>query len=380
MNLRKGMVADMKELVVEGGKTISASSYQLIADKSTNFYVYIDSNEKDFITEAIVQGIHSFPKNFYLITELLEPGQNVLDLGAHIGTFSLFSAAYGYNVVSVEAASNNLVLLKESIRKNNFGNIQVVAAAICDHEGTLEFIQAGPYGLVANPHLDAPTISVPAITGDSLLSDIGWNNVDFIKMDIEGAEVSAIQGMSKLLAGDDAPTILYESNGHTLNYFGETPESLMASLEKFGYQCYLVESGRLIPTQSVDLLQPEVCVDYLATKRPLNRLGKWRIVEPMSDEERITKILATSLDPNIHARDYIVRALANASDSVLSDPRVQDVLKNAKLSQDEIAVVLELRRSLREKDAEIARLKDLIARYEQGRFMRLMKWWSQLKP
>ena len=329
-------VVETKELTIEGtDQIIHALCYHLMVNDDVGFYIYVDGEEKDDITEAITSQIYTFPDIFRPLTASLRPGQSVLDLGAHIGTFSLFAATLGYRVVSVEASPRNATLLMASARKNGFDNFQVISAAVSDHAGTLEFIQAGPYGLIANPVLDDPTISVPAITVDGLWADLGWDSVDFIKMDVEGAEVAVIQGMSQLLARDDAPTILYESNGHTLHYFGETPGRLMAALEKFGYQSYLVESDRLIPTNSTEL-QPEVCVDYLATKHSLDTFVDWHIEGPMSHEERITKILFSSVDPNIHARQYIARALTNADASILSDPRAIEALKNTKLDPDKI--------------------------------------------
>jgi len=156
----------------------------------------------------------------------------------------------------------------------------------------------------------------------------------------------------------------------------------MAALEKSGYRSYLVESGRFIPAQSTDL-QPEVCVDYLATERPLDTLVDWRVVAPMSDEERITRILFSSVHPNRHAREYIAGALTNADASILSDPRVVDALENLKLDQDEIVRVRELHQALLEKEAEIVHLRELVEAYARGRFIRMMqtlqRLWCEVK-
>ncbi len=72
--------------------------------------------------------------------------------------------------------------------------------------------------------------------------------------------------MPRLLSAPDAPTILVESNGHTLRQFNESPAHLKAILASYGYRSYLIESGRLCPVQPDDF-QPVTCVDYLASKR-----------------------------------------------------------------------------------------------------------------
>ena len=351
MNLQSREIGETKELAVAGTRqVVHAVCYRIAVNSDVGFHINIDGREKDEITESITDQTYSFPASFQLLDELVGQGHRILDLGAHVGTFSLLAAALGYSVVSVEASPSSAALLTASARKNGFDNMQVVPKAVSDHGGTLEFISAGPYGLVANPFLEDPTISVPATTVDTLLADIGWDHVDFVKMDVEGAEVAAIRGMSELLAREDAPILLYESNGHTLHYFGETPGSLMAALEQFDYQSYLVEGDRLIPTRAGDL-QPEVCVDYLATQRVLDTVAGWRIVGPMSEDERMTRILESLVHPNEHARKYIARALGDADESVISG----------------------LQLALLEKDAEIARLRALLEGYERGLFIRTMR-------
>ena len=378
MNVDSERVDDARDLTIEAtGQSIRARCYHLPVGDKAGFDIYVNPEEADdAITEAIVRHTYTFPESFWLMDALLQPGQRVLDLGAHIGTFSLFAAALGYTVASVEASPRNAALLIASARRNAFDDMQVVPAAVSDHAGTLEFVYCGPYSFVASEskesHSDLPTVSVPAVTADGLLADTGWDGVDLVKMDVEGSEVAAIRGMPELLAGDDAPLLLYESNGSMLHRFGESPGSLMEALEAYGYHSYLVELGRLIPTQSTDL-QPDVCVDYLATKRPLDRLGDWRVTAPMSDEERVRRILLSSIHSNRNVRDYIARALTDAEPSILSDHRVLDALKNLALDQDGDARIVELRQALCEKEEEIARLRAMVEGYERGRFIRTMK-------
>jgi FkbM family methyltransferase len=341
-----------------------------------------------------------------LLQDLVKPRARVLDLGAHIGTFSLFAAALGHQVVSVEASPRNAALLKENVRRNNFGNLRLISSAVSDRVGQLEFIQAGPYGVVSNPIIQGPTVSVPAITVDDLLNQVGWDRVDWIKMDVEGSEVAAIRGMSHLLARQDAPIILYESNGHTLNLFGETPISLAAMLERFGYRCYLVEHEQLVPWRAGEL-QPTVCMDYLAAKHPLDNLPHWRMMPPMSVEEKIGRLLAACADSNCFGRAYVARALAKADDVILDDPRIIAALETLCVDSDvnvraamtwwqenpSLAIRLDrLKRSLVYTNAKLAHtraelarthaemvcLQDLVKGYERGRFIRTMQAVSRM--
>jgi hypothetical protein len=251
----------------------------------------------------------------------------------------------------------------------------------------LNFIQAGPYGLVANLYYDDVTIQVPAVRADDLLEELGWESVDFVKMDIEGSEVRAIQGMPRLLSREDAPAILFESNGHALHCFGETPHTLLACLELYGYRCYLVQPNRLLPIRSADL-QPDCNVDCLALRGEFSDLTHWKVRPSLSLEETKARLLASCSDQHPHVRAYSARALRGADARLLSDSRVVAALRMlshdsnpavraaASWFQNEeasSATLDELHRVLQNREAEITRLQALVAAYERGRYLRAMR-------
>ena len=302
-------------------------SYHTLSVRDMHFDIAIGIGDRDPISESIAEQTFAFPPSFHLPFALLKPGDVVIDLGAYIGTFSLAVAALGCKVLSVEASPYNAALLEASVTRNNFRQMRVVSAAISDRPGTLEFVQAGPFGVVANPVVQTPTVPVPAVTVDDLLDELGGGQVDLIKMDIEGSEVAAIRGMSRLLTRANAPPIFYESNGHTLWLFGQTPNRLLAALEEYGYTNYLVEPGQLVPVRASDL-QAECNVDYLAVKQLPTDLQDWRIVPPMTLEETIDKVLSSCTHSHHHCRTYIARALARADPAILFHPKVMEALES----------------------------------------------------
>jgi FkbM family methyltransferase len=326
-------------LSVPGSDTpIHGVAHTLHFQERTTFDLIVDSHEQDEISASIANGVYTFPSSFDLLPMLSPPGARVLDLGAHIGTFSLLAASLGYQIAAVEASPRNATMLKASASLNGLNNLHIIPAAVSDRAETLQFIQAGPYGLVATPFQNDPTISVQAHSVDEILVTLGWDRVDFIKMDVEGSEVKAVAGMKKLLSRADAPTILYESNGHTLHYFGQTPNDLMTALESYGYHCYLVEAGRLTPVSAAEL-QFNCTVDYLATKKPLASLPTWSISAPLTRQAQVSQILATASETHPHLRSYIARTLEDAPLRLLADARVLWTLN--KLAKDPDARVRE---------------------------------------
>ncbi len=281
----------------------------------------------DGISQTLASG--DYPPEYRRLIDLLRlltpPGGRVLDLGAHVGSVSLAASALGFEVAAVEASPRNAALLESSVRRNGFSKTRIVRAAVSDRSGTLDFDAFGPYGHVAQNGAGSRTIKVPALTGEQLLESLGWDRVDFIKLDIEGSEVAAIRGLRRRLALDDAPPIYYESNGYTLGFFHLSPLDLKSALEALGYRNYLVEPGRLIPVTANEL-QPETVVDYLALKRAPTGLPGWEVTPPRTIPTLIEQVLATCDSRNAAERSYIARALADSPRSIRDNSAVREAI------------------------------------------------------
>lgn len=284
------------------------------------FTVMLDPDATDPVTGALAEGRVLDDHLVGLMLSLVNPGDLILDLGAHVGSFSLAAAAAGCRVVAVEAAPANVALLRASAARNGFAELHVVHAAVSDAPGTLEFCARGPWGHLATEAVDLPTIQVPAVTIDELLAELGMGLPAFVKMDVEGSEIPAIRGMAGLLGAPNAPDLLYESNGHTLALFGVGPPQLSAELDALGYTSLAVEPNqlvRVVPGQ----MQPQTIVECLAVKHDVALPGR-PAVPPLSYDERVDRAVADGRHPNPDHRAYMAWALAGADAEVLSHPAV----------------------------------------------------------
>ena len=131
---------------------------------------------------------------------LIEEGSRVLDLGCHLGTFSLPAAALGAEVIAVDANPRQVELLREAARQNGFDQLDVVHGAISDSNEPVSFIEQSIHGPPRARRRAQTTIDVPPVTVDELLDQRGWDSVDAIKIDIEGTEIGALNGMRRLFA------------------------------------------------------------------------------------------------------------------------------------------------------------------------------------
>src|SRR5436305_8743943 len=125
-----------------------------------------------------------------MFVDLIEPGMRVLDLGSHLGTFSLPAATLGAEVLALDASPEHVDLLTAAGRHNGFAQLEVAHAALAapGHPDTISFVPQSIHGHVQVGHISvaqeerAEPIEVPATTVDALLERHGWETVDSIKM------------------------------------------------------------------------------------------------------------------------------------------------------------------------------------------------------
>jgi FkbM family methyltransferase len=130
----------------------------------------------------------------------VHPGDVVLDIGAYRGTFTRHALESGARVVvAFEPQPDNYGCLEQTFAPEiNRGAVRLVKAAIWDKAGTLQFSGADLTGHVSGA--TDKSITVAATTIDDAVRDLGLDRVDFIKMDIEGAERHAVRGATRTLA------------------------------------------------------------------------------------------------------------------------------------------------------------------------------------
>lgn len=145
-------------------------------------------------------------------------GDIVVDCGAHVGKYTLPASKMvgvgggGGKVIAIEPHPENYRTLLENIDLNGFRNIVPFNVAAVDYDGQIllnESINDAGYGVKGPSSKDS--ILVKARTIDSiLLGDLGLNKVDYMKIDVEGAEVEVLKGARKIIAESPYIKILIE--------------------------------------------------------------------------------------------------------------------------------------------------------------------------
>lgn len=178
----------------------------------------------------------------------IKPGMTVVDLGAHIGYFTLLAAELvGKNgkVFAFEAAPDNYTLLIKNIAINGYQNVFPVQKAVSNRTGSMTLVLFD-YDSCIHYVCDSydgkdKSVTVETITLDEFLKDAA---VDFIKMNIEGSEMAALQGMPNLLERNKNIKIVTEFAPGYIRRNGSTPKEFLDMLIGNGFNLYLLNEKR----------------------------------------------------------------------------------------------------------------------------------------
>jgi FkbM family methyltransferase len=171
-----------------------------------------------------------------LFTDAVREGSVVLDIGAHIGYFTALAATRGATVLAFEPNQSTLPYLRRTLELNGVTDrVRVIESAVGASEGTATFFlsRAGDESSLHRPAPDAEPVSVKVTPVDAVTAGVV---VDVIKMDVEGAEVEALAGMTRTLERASPDLVLFvERNNGALRRAGHAPEELDEALRAHGF-------------------------------------------------------------------------------------------------------------------------------------------------
>lgn len=198
------------------------------------------------------------PTTTRLFIENIKPNYKVLDIGANYGYFTLLAsklAGSGGKIFAFEPDPENLMILKENLKLNKCTNVKIENSAISDQIGGINFIQQKFNKGESAVAKGAEGTKVSSTTLDSYFSKKA-QNIDVMKIDIEGYEMKALLGAKKLIARSHKLKLFIEYNPERLSYYGDTPETLLKMLKKLGFrEIFIIDehSNKLIPYSSKNL-------------------------------------------------------------------------------------------------------------------------------
>ena len=194
--IKAGPLKGMKWSVVSGGN-------------------FIRGRYEEFKTEALLKCI--------------KPGDVIYDVGGHVGYYSILSSVLAGptgKVLVFEPRPLNVAFLKRHIKFNDIENITLVEAAVSDKAGDAGFDDNTGSG---TGHLSADgDLKVATIVLDEFVDGKSHPDPDFLKMDIEGGEIGALDGARKIIERA-RPVLLVATHGDREHAF------VLDYLEQYDY-------------------------------------------------------------------------------------------------------------------------------------------------
>ncbi|WP_440997946.1 FkbM family methyltransferase [Arhodomonas sp. SL1] len=235
-----------------------------------SFDVYPDSTAASAV--LYFNGLPDYDEMRFM-ADYLRYGDGFLDVGANIGTYTLYAASLtGGRVDAFEPGEKARQRLAAQVERNGFRDVEVWPYALSDQEGTVRFSVDSDTTNHVVGKTEAP-VNVVEVQTRELDKCCGSRSYAMGKIDIEGAEPLALAGAENMLAARNPPVWLLEVNG-CLHRYGHTEEGLRDWLAERGYRMavYDADKGRLRYPQRPWEERPNVlavaedCVDHVTTR------------------------------------------------------------------------------------------------------------------
>ena len=189
----------------------------------------------------------------------IHPNMNVVDIGANQGIYSiLFSSLVGSQgrVFAFEPEPKLYRALVENCRMNQKSNITFHNLGLSDHTGVAflhrSTFNSGDNRLGSEGGSEENKVEVKLVKLDDIIQD----QVDFVKIDVQGHELQVLRGMHSILQKNPAIKIYFEMSPEDLKKAGSSAQEALEYFHSMGFNLYLSESDFTQPIRSLNQIEP----------------------------------------------------------------------------------------------------------------------------
>ncbi len=188
------------------------------------------------------------------LKKALKAGDVFWDIGANFGLYTVLAAklvgADG-SVCAIEPDPSNRQCLEANIERNSLTNVRILPFAMGAEEADVEFCSCsqGAYsGLkVTNVPGSVSKVQVKQTALDLLSAEPNWEQVSFLKMDTEGAELFVLQGGKRFFEDGPRPVTMIEFSDRSTCSFGYKSKEVREWLSERNYQWFELADNGLKP-------------------------------------------------------------------------------------------------------------------------------------
>ncbi len=214
--------------------------------------------------------------------KLADAASHILDVGGNYGWYALHMAKKHQDaqVYSFEPVPHSFQCLKRNIALNGVSNVKTFDFALSDRAGSFPFyyeptlsVNASLRNVSGNPKIREITCSTKTMDQFCLSHGV---RADFIKCDVEGAELLVFKGAAQVLM-QDKPVIFTEMLRKWTAEFDYHPNDIIDFLTGFGYRCFTLSGGKLRPFAQVDGETAETNYFFLHMQKHADKLAQYSV-------------------------------------------------------------------------------------------------------
>ena len=192
-----------------------------------------------------------------LIDEAIRPGATIVDVGANIGYNTVYAARRvgpAGRVVAIEPAADNLAVLRENIAANRLDNVVVRPTAAGRGHQVRDFFLRGETSAVNSFFPESVYAAVTSVEQVRVepLDEIVDGDPDLVKIDVEGAELDVLAGMTRML-GASTVRLIVEWHPGLQEAAGYAPDALPRLLLDRGLTVHVAWHTRIARLTAGDI-------------------------------------------------------------------------------------------------------------------------------
>lgn len=215
--------------------------------------MYLDPNDYAISGYLSVHKIWE-PFETFLFKQLIKKNTNFIDIGAHIGYYTLLCASKAKKgkIISFEPFTRNFKILQKNILLNSLTNVEIIEKAVSDKNQSAFLYISNDYNTGDNRIYDSEFfglnntkkhINISCIKLDDYLEKSKLTP-DIIKMDIQGGEMKALQGMKNTLISASNLAIFCEFWPKAILATGESPQDFLETLQEYGFKILEINKSK----------------------------------------------------------------------------------------------------------------------------------------
>ena len=213
------------------------------------------------------------------VIKALKPGDIFIDVGANAGIFTIIAAKKVQNhghIYAFEPDQRNLKLLRHNLTINNLTNVTILECALSNIKGKTKFAIATDGAMnsfVKTNRKDQQIIEwqiVEVTTLDDFVEEHKISNINFIKIDTEGAEKLIFEGGKNLLSTSEPIIVMFEASDLNTYGFGYLVKDFLEEIPKSNLRLYYFnKDGLPVLTSGFNERFGNSIYNFIATNRLL---------------------------------------------------------------------------------------------------------------